>query len=211
MFTGIVSGVGLVKSIANNKNGKQLQIDCTEWDLSDIKIGDSIAVNGVCLTVTKIASHSFNADVSHTTLQASTFSNLKAGNKVNLEKALRLNDRLGGHLVAGHVDGVGTITKISKQSEVYEFTIRAPSNLVKYLVLKGSITVDGVSLTVGNVQDSLFSLTIIKHTLTNTIIGNYNVGGLVNLEVDLIARYLENLLVKRSEIEQSFLQNHGFI
>jgi len=211
MFTGIVSCVGQVKSITNTKQGKKLQIACTDWDLSDVRLGDSIAVNGVCLTVTNYGADFFAADVSHTTLQVSALGNLQVASYVNLEKALRLNDRLGGHLVAGHVDCVGVIAKAIKQSEFYEFTINAPSEFAKYLVTKGSITVDGVSLTIGKVQNSAFDLTIIKHTLSNTIIANYQVGYKVNLEVDLIARYLEGLLKQSSSIDQTLLQQHGFI
>jgi len=213
MFTGIVADIGVISVISDISDGKQLQISCSNLSLNDVKIGDSIAVNGVCLTVTKMGKDYFCADLSSATLAVSTFTELKQGAKVNLEKALRLSDRLGGHLVAGHVDGIGVIYDICHKSSHCELVIEAPINLAKYLVNKGSITVDGVSLTVGEVQNSRFKLNVIPHTLNQTIFMQYKIGARVNLEIDLIARYLEGLLQnknKGSKITASFLQQHGF-
>jgi len=211
MFTGIICAVGSVQSITNSNQGKRLQITCQDFDFSSVELGDSIAINGVCLTATKLDAQSFWADVSHTTLKVSTLGNLQTGSKVNLEPALTLNGKLGGHLVAGHVDAIGKIIKLQKNADSCLLTIRTPQNLAKYLAAKGSITVDGVSLTLAEVQNTDFQITIINHTLQNTIIHTYQIGTLVNLEVDIIARYLEKLLTSGSQLNKPFLNQHGFI
>jgi len=215
MFTGIIESVGLIIGITNFDNGKRFKISCLKLDLTDVKLGDSIAVNGVCLTAIEIGKDYFCADVSDTTLSISTFVDFSKGYRVNLEKALRLGDRLGGHLVAGHVDGVGIISEIIQQTASFKLVIEVPSNLTKYLAVKGSITVDGVSLTINDVKNNHITLTVIPHTLSNTNFLEYKTCVKVNLEVDLIARYLDGLLSNRTQnsktvITQSFLQQHGF-
>ncbi len=192
MFSGIVASIGKVESVSELENGVRLVIDSGELDLSDVAIGDSIAVSGICLTVTRKEGNSFHVDVSGETLRCTQ--GLEKGREVNLEKALRLSDRLGGHLVSGHVDGVGEVVVFEKVGESMHLAIRSPGNLSKFIAAKGSITVNGVSLTVNEVDEDVFHINLIPHTLLMTNLKNLEIGSLVNLEVDMLARYVERLL-----------------
>ncbi len=192
MFSGIVAAVGSITQIFPNERGVRLTVRAPALDLSDVALGDSIAVSGVCLTVVAKDSDSFSADVSRETLDCTV--GLDAPGEVNLEKALRLADRLGGHLVTGHVDGVGEVERILPLGESHELVIRAPTPLAKYIARKGSITVNGVSLTVNRVEGAEFSINLIPHTLAVTTLKHLAAGSQVNLEVDLIARYVERMM-----------------
>ncbi len=194
MFTGIVEAVGRVVTIEPQVSGRRVRIHGGALDLGDARVGDSVAVNGVCLTVTELPGDGFWADVSAETLTHTTFSTLAPGARVNLEKALAAGARLGGHLVSGHVDGVGTIVERTPNGTSQCLSIEAPVGLAKYIARKGSICVDGVSLTVNAVDGTRFELTIVPHTLAATTLDGCAAGQRVNLEVDLIARYLERLL-----------------
>ncbi|MGB9094849.1 MAG: riboflavin synthase [Gallionella sp.] len=201
MFSGIIADIGSITEATDRDGGLRLVIATSALDLDDVQTGDSIAVNGVCLTVIEHTADRFIVDVSRETLNCTE--GLEAiGEPVNLEKALRLADRLGGHLVSGHVDGVGEVTGFSDLGESWKLDIRAPRALAKYIVIKGSITINGVSLTVNRVQDDPsgaceFSLNLIPHTLAMTNLKNLQAGSRVNLEVDLIARYVERMLSAR--------------
>ncbi|MCL4120557.1 UNVERIFIED_CONTAM: hypothetical protein GTU68_041422 [Idotea baltica] len=221
MFTGIVATVGRVQSFVLNKSGARLSIETNGLDLADVTLGDSIAVNGVCLTAVKLTANSFVADVSGETLECTTLGKLKGNSKVNLEKALRLSDRLGGHLVSGHVDGIGEIVSRIDMAGVSQFKVSAPLKLAQYIAYKGSITIDGTSLTINGIADHIFELTIVPHTLSQTIMADYVVGTKVNIEVDLLARYLERLLLNKtsedtrsastSALSKEFLANCGYL
>ncbi len=194
MFTGIIQALGRVKVLNRTPTAQRMVIDCGALDLEDVKLGDSIAVSGPCLTVTERSSSTIAVDVSAETLRLTTLGGLSAGAAVNLEKALALSDRLGGHLVSGHVDGVGTVQVREIRGDYVFFRIAAPAALARYIAHKGSISVEGVSLTVNAVTADAFELLLIPHTLAQTTLGGLQVGSPVNLEVDLIARYLERLL-----------------
>ncbi|AYC31424.1 riboflavin synthase [Pseudomonas cavernae] len=218
MFTGIIEALGTVRALSPKGGDVRVYVETGKLDLSDVKLGDSIAVNGVCLTAVELPGDGFWADVSRETLARSAFVDLRAGSKVNLEKALTPSSRLGGHLVSGHVDGVGEVITRADNARAVQFTLRAPRELAKYIALKGSITVDGTSLTVNAVNGAEFELTIVPHTLAETIMVDYRPGRLVNLEVDLLARYLERLLLgdkaaepQASGISASFLAEHGYL
>ncbi len=195
MFSGIIEAVGSVVSRESQGADIRLRIDTAGLDLSDVALGDSIAVSGVCLTVTTLLSDGFWADVSGETLARTILGDTGVGSAVNLEKALTLSTRLGGHLVTGHVDGTGEVVQRTEQGRSVKFRIRAPDVLAKYIAEKGSVCVDGVSLTVNGVQGAEFELNIVPHTLQQTTMGGYRPGYRVNLEVDIIARYLERLLL----------------
>ncbi len=195
MFTGIIQAIGRITSMQDQGGDMRLGIDTGKLDLSDVELGDSIAVNGVCLTAVELPGNGFVADVSRETLSLTSLGNLKTGSPVNLEKALTLATRLGGHLVSGHVDGLGTVVSRQEDARSVRFVIEAPKELAKYIVHKGSITVDGTSLTVNGVDGARFELNIVPHTLRETIMDTYQMGSRVNLEVDLVARYLERLLL----------------
>lgn len=194
MFSGIIEATGKITAIENRKGDQRISIDAGGLDLTDVKTGHSIAVNGVCLTVVTLAGSEFSVDVSAETLACTTFNNFMTGSKVNLEKALQLSDRLHGHLVTGHVDGVGTIKDRKSDARSERFDIDCPPNLLRYVSKKGSVCIDGVSLTVNEKSATGFSVNIIPHTLEQTIISNYTKGTRVNIEVDIIARYLESLM-----------------
>jgi riboflavin synthase len=191
MFTGIVAAVGTVRASARSRAGRRVAIDAAGLGLADVACGDSIAVNGVCLTVVARRGRAFEADVSRETLDCTA--GFAAGDRVNLEKALRASDRLGGHLVSGHVDGVGTVQRIAAAGSSRLMEVKAPAGLAKYIARKGSITVNGVSLTVNAVEAARFSVNLIPHTLAATNLGAVRAGHRVNLEVDMMARYLERL------------------
>ncbi|MDH5518825.1 MAG: riboflavin synthase [Gammaproteobacteria bacterium] len=218
MFTGIIESVGHI--IAAEKKGGDLRLTIAtgKLDMSDVQCGDSIAVNGVCLTAIEFDQTHFVADVSNETLEHTATGKLQQGADVNLEKALTPTTRLGGHLVSGHVDGVAQVIERSEDGRSVRFSIKAPDELAKYIAHKGSVTVDGISLTVNKVNGAVFELNIVPHTIQETVIKHYQPGTVVNLEVDLIARYLERLLLgdRAAEkdtdgISMSFLAENGFI
>ena len=194
MFTGIIEAVGRIKTSSNVGGDLRLQVDVGALDMSDVALGDSIATNGVCLTVVAWDRTSFTADVSQETLAYSRLGDLAVGEYVNLEKALLPTTRLGGHLVSGHVDGVGEIYALEQDARSIRIGVAAPHNLHRFIAAKGSITVDGVSLTVNALSEQGFELNIVPHTAEGTIIQMYRIGQKVHLEVDMIARYLERLL-----------------
>ncbi|MGS2722812.1 riboflavin synthase [Porticoccus sp. GXU_MW_L64] len=195
MFTGIIEAVGEIAELEQRGGDVRLRVKTNELDLSDVDLGDSIATNGVCLTVIELPGDGYVADVSVETLSLTTVGNWAVGTAVNLEKALTPQARLGGHMVSGHVDGVGEVVSRHPDARSERFVLRAPAELAKYIAHKGSITVDGTSLTVNAVNGCDFDLNIVPHTLEKTVMGTYQPGTTINLEVDLIARYLERLLL----------------
>lgn len=195
MFTGIIQAIGQVKSKIIYDKGALFTFTSNNLDFLTVTIGDSIAVNGVCLTATQVSSDGFTADVSQETLNCSILGDLSTNDEINLEKALRLNQGIDGHLVSGHVDGQGKVVDKTTEGSSMRFKISAPKSLVKYIALKGSITINGVSLTVNSIKDSTFDVNIVPHTLTATTLGQLNTGDSMNLEVDIIARYLEQLIL----------------
>ncbi|WMS86670.1 riboflavin synthase [Pleionea litopenaei] len=195
MFTGIIEAVGRIQSVQDIGGDKRFTIAVGKLDMSDVALGDSIACNGVCLTVVDMNSDTFVADVSGETIGLTGFRNYGSGQALNLEKALTPTSRLGGHLVSGHVDGIGVVKKRWQDARSWRFIIEAPQDLARYIAHKGSITVDGISLTVNRVDGIQFELNIVPHTLAETIMEGYQAGTEVNLEVDQIARYLERLLM----------------
>lgn len=197
MFSGIIAAVGRISHLHGAEQGLRLTIEAGSLGLEDVAIGDSIAVNGVCLTAIALKDNHFTVDVSRETLDCTV--GLDAPGDVNLEKALRLADRLGGHLVSGHVDGVGEVLKFAPIGESHELVVRAPANLARYIARKGSITVDGVSLTTNRVTGADFSINLIPHTIEATTLKRLHAGAKVNLEVDLIARYVERMMSAQPE------------
>ena len=191
MFTGIIEAIGRVAAVSPAGGSAALTIDAAGLDMSDVAIGDSIACNGVCLTVTSLVPKGFTVDVSQETLRVTA--GFGSGNAINLEKSLRLSDRLGGHLVSGHVDGVGTLTAVNPIDANREIMVRFPADLGRYIARKGSITINGVSLTVNVVTTDTFSVNLIPHTLAVTNLNELKQGDKVNLEIDLVARYVERM------------------
>ncbi len=215
MFTGIVESMGRVQGIKRRALSFQIDIQA-ESILYNVNLGDSIAVNGVCLTVTNNDLQHFSADVMPETMNKTTLKNLKSGDYVNLERALRVGDRLGGHIVQGHVDGIGVIKAKDKYDIAYVYTIQAPAEVLNYTVPKGSIAVDGVSLTVINVLADTFTVSLIPHSADKTILGSKQAGDYVNLESDILGRYIEKLLKtggdrETSTLSVSFLAENGFL
>lgn len=194
MFTGIIQAVGRIAQIEAGKEDIRLRIETGKLPLSEVKLGDSIATSGVCLTVTELPGDGFWADVSPETLSLTSLGSKDVGDFVNLETSLTLQTALGGHLVSGHVDGVGQVERIVEDARFWRVTIAAPENLARYIAMKGSICVDGTSLTVNQVEGANFELTIIPQTWEETVFSEYKAGSPVNLEVDVIARYLERLM-----------------
>jgi riboflavin synthase len=218
MFTGIIESIGTLREIVQRGGDVRLTVDTGSLDLSDVKLGDSIATNGVCLTAVALTGSGFSADVSRETLSLTTLHQLNPGSRVNLEKALTLSSRLGGHLVSGHVDGIGRVVERHGDARSIRFQIQAPDSLAKYIAHKGSICVDGTSLTVNTVEGAKFELNIVPHTLQETIMEAYRPGTEVNLEVDLIARYLERLMMGEqaaegaaSGVTEALLHSRGFL
>lgn len=218
MFTGIIQSVGEIAAIEPKGDDARVHVLTNELDLADVQLGDSIAVNGVCLTAVELPGDGFWADVSGETLSCTTFKTLSVGTKTNLEKALTPTTRLGGHLVSGHVDGIGKVVDRFNDGRSVRFHIQTPDNMAKYVAEKGSICVDGISLTVNAVKGAVFELNIVPHTLQETTMGQFKVGTEVNLEVDIIARYLERLILgdKAADvitpgISMDMLSEHGFI
>ena len=218
MFTGIIQAVGNIESREMRDGDARLTINTGSLDIAGASLGDSISVNGVCLTAIEYSSNSFSADVSGESLSRTTLGDLKTGSKVNLEMAVTPTTHLGGHLVSGHVDGVGEVVRCWGDARSERFIIKAPSNLAKYIAEKGSICVDGISLTVNGIAGCEFELNIVPHTLVSTTMGLFEVGQHVNLEVDIIARYLERLLLGEEAaakiqdgITMSQLAENGFL
>jgi riboflavin synthase len=195
MFTGIIQAVGEVAAMQPVGGDMRLRIRTGKLDLSDVELGDSISTSGTCLTVVELPGDGYWADVSVETLNFTTLGDLKPGSRVNLEKALTPSSRLGGHIVSGHVDGVGEVVSLEEDARSWRFVIRAPDSLAKYIAHKGSICIDGTSLTVNAVNGAEFDLNIIPQTMAETVFGDYRPGSRVNLEVDVIARYLERLVL----------------
>ena len=198
MFSGIIADVGIITRAEDRDGGLRLSVATEVLGMDDVQIGDSIAVNGVCLTVVKLDGHAFTVDVSRETLNC-TAGLERQGGHVNLEKALHLSDRLGGHLVSGHVDGVGEVVAFNDIGESWRLVVRAPHALAKYIATKGSITINGVSLTVNHVAGSEFDVNLIPHTLDVTTLNELTAGAKVNLEIDLIARYVERMMQGEKE------------
>lgn len=212
MFTGIVKAIGVLESLRPREGDLRVAIGSTAIDWSTYGIGESIAVNGACLTAATIHAGGFEADVSKETMRATTLGTLTRGSRVNLEPAIRLDERLGGHLVSGHVDCVGTIVERRNEGRSTRLAIELPGAYRRYVAAKGSVCVDGVSLTVNEVADSRFVVNIVPHTAEHTVAGEWREGSKVNIEVDLVARYLERLLASQGEggLSRDFLQEHGY-
>lgn len=212
MFTGIVEEVGRIKAIKRGNGGAVLEIEAVKV-LEGTRVGDSIATNGVCLTVTGMGAGSFDADVMPETLRRSNLGDLRPGDRVNLERALRLDSRLGGHLVAGHVDGTGVVSDRRQEDNAVWFTVAATPEILRYVIEKGSIAVDGVSLTVAYVDEAVFKVSVIPHTQEETTLLGKRVGAVVNLENDLIAKYVEKFTgggERKQGLSLEFLQANGF-
>ncbi|MDA8645863.1 riboflavin synthase [Porticoccaceae bacterium] len=202
MFTGIIAAIGEVAKLEPRGGDVRLTINTGTLDLSDVRLGDSIACNGACLTAVELTGMGFVADVSVETLNLTTIGSWLAGQRINLEKAMQATDRFGGHIVSGHVDAIGEVTAIDEDARSWRFGVRVPNNIAKYIAHKGSITLDGTSLTVNTVQGTDFELNIVPHTMEHTVMGDYILGSRVNLEVDLVARYLERLLLGEKAADQ---------
>ena len=201
MFTGLVEAVGTIAEIDNRGADSRLVIETGTLNISDMAIGDSLAVSGVCLSLTGKSEQRVKVDISAETLRCTTLGELHAGHQVNLERALQLSDRLGGHLVSGHVDGVGTVVNSEPAGDSQCVNIQAPPELSRYIAPKGSICVDGVSLTVNTVESAEFSVNLIPHTRSVTTLGGLERGRIVNIEVDIIARYLERLIGEHRSVD----------
>lgn len=216
MFTGIVEEIGVINTIIMGIKSARIKISANKI-LEDVKLGDSISTNGVCLTVTEFNNSSFIVDVMAETMRRSNLGNLQKGDKVNLERALAVGDRLGGHLVSGHIDGVGTIKEFKREDNAIWVSIESSLEILKYVVLKGSIAIDGVSLTVAYVDDKVFKVSIIPHTQDETTLIKKNVGDRVNLECDMLGKYIEKFLGNREAssykkgIDENFLKENGFL
>ena len=213
MFAGIIEAQGNIKEIRSSNNGVVFVLNSNSLDLSDVSIGDSIAVNGVCLTVTQLDDNSFSTDISQETLNCTTFSQLKKGQNINLEKSLRIDQGIDGHLVSGHVDGVGKVASITIEGESTRMKIKVDDNLVKYIAKKSSICINGVSLTVNDINGNVFGVNIVPHTFSFTTLDELKVNSQVNIEIDIIARHIEQLLNhKTSErIDKALLIKNGYL
>lgn len=216
MFTGLVEEVGVIQSVLMGTKSAKIVIRASKV-LEDVKLGDSICTNGVCLTVTDYNNDSFGVDVMAETMRKSNLRNLVSGSKVNLERALRLSDRLGGHIVSGHIDGTGTIASFDKEDNAIWVTIQPPKELLKYIIYKGSIAIDGISLTVAYVDNRVFKVSVIPHTKDVTTLLKKSPGDEVNLECDMLGKYIEKLLSNsnleenKESIDMDFLSKHGFV
>lgn len=215
MFTGIIEEIGTIKAIMKSEKGARISIDARKV-LEDVKLGDSISTNGVCLTVTDFSPSNFTVDVMAETIRRSNLGILSPGMKVNLERAMKASDRFGGHIVSGHIDGTGRIIDLKKEDNAVWVTVSAERELLKYVISKGSIAIDGISLTVAYVDDSTFKVSIIPHTKEETTLLGKKVGDAVNLECDLVGKYIEKLMnygdekQAKSSIDMDFLKNNGF-
>lgn len=215
MFTGMIEEIGTIQGIQHGSSSAVLSIRCKNV-LEGTQVGDSIAVNGVCLTVTELGKDGYCADVMAETLRRSSLGALKSGSRVNLERAMAADGRFGGHIVAGHIDGTGRIEEVKRDETAVWYRISAEPGVLRYVVEKGSITIDGISLTVATVSEKDFQVSIIPHTQANTVLADRVVGDLVNLETDIIGKYVEKLLAgpkmeeKESKLTREFLADHGF-
>lgn len=225
MFTGIIEEIGTIKEFSKGSNSALIVVECgkilknysSQLTAHCSLIGDSISIDGVCQTVTKFTSNSFTAEVSIETLNVTNFSKFKKGDKVNLERALTLNSRLGGHIVTGHVDGLAKLKNVQKLNEFYNLKFEVEKDLAKYIVKKGSIAINGISLTIADIVSNEFSIAIIPHTFENTGLKQLKINDFVNIETDILAKYIEKLLstnnnsvVKGSAISENFLKENGF-
>lgn len=216
MFTGIILAIGKIAAIDRRAGDCRLKIDTANLSLNDVLLGDSIAVNGVCLTAVELGEHFFYADVSNETLSRTILNTSSVGTSVNLEFALTPSTRMGGHIVSGHVDGIGFVTEKKADGRSFRFTLKAPDNLAKYIAEKGSICINGISLTINEVKGASFSVNIVPYTMKDTTLGEAIVGTQVNLEVDLLARYMERLMQGDSAafvqggITEDLLHKSGF-
>ncbi|WP_300667190.1 riboflavin synthase [Desulfoluna sp.] len=218
MFTGIIEGFGTIRDIRPTGQGSRFTIEA-DFSLDRVKLGDSIAVNGSCLTAVVLDGQRFEVDVAPETIRRTVFSSIRPGSRVNLERALRLSDRLDGHIVSGHVDGVGTIVSKERLSNAVIITIAVDKHLSRYMIEKGSVAVDGISLTINEVTDTTFTLSIIPHTADITSIGFKQPGSIVNIETDMVGKYIEKFLMtpkgdpdtKPSSIDVAFLAEKGFL
>jgi len=212
MFTGIIQARGTIAAIEKTGGDVRMSVQSTGLPFASYEIGESIAVNGACLTATALRNDGFDTDVSLETLTVTALSELAAGASVNLEPSLSLGDRLGGHLVSGHVDCIGKVVRVGVDARSTRLSIEIPAEYARYIAKKGSVCVDGVSLTINEVSGNTFELNIIPHTAETTIIGDYAAGTAVNIEVDLLARYIERLLGKdQSSLSMDFLEAHGYV
>jgi riboflavin synthase len=216
MFTGLIQDIGEIQSLQHQGGGVSLTIS-TQLDLRSVKVGDSISVDGVCLTVVKVSGRAFSVEVSPETSGRTTLASLKKGQPVNLETALKMSDLLGGHLVSGHVDGTGEIAEVAREGNSLRYRFRVPPEVGRYLIEKGSVAVDGISLTVAEYRDQVFSVSVIPHTAERTTLGKKKAGDKVNLENDLIAKYVEKFVhqagmpsPQSARINAAFLAEHGF-
>jgi riboflavin synthase, alpha subunit len=216
MFTGLVEEIGNIKAVTKSTKSAKITIKASKV-LEEVKLGDSISTNGVCLTVTDFSTNYFTVDVMAETMRRSNLKNLSSGDEINLERALRLGDRLGGHMVSGHIDGVGIISKYENEDNAVWITIKTPTELLRYIVEKGSIAIDGVSLTVAYVDDESFKVSIIPHTKDVTTLLRKKIGDEVNLECDMVGKYIEKLISVKEEtnakkgIDINFLSENGFM
>ncbi|MFD1039992.1 riboflavin synthase [Virgibacillus byunsanensis] len=216
MFTGIIEEKGTVKNMNKvSEQSIQMTIGATKI-LEDVQLGDSIAVNGICLTVTHFTADDFQVDVMPETVKSTSLNALQTGSHVNLERSMAANGRFGGHFVSGHVDGTGEIVRKQKQENAIYYDIKIPDELAPFLMLKGSVAVDGISLTVFDVKQNTFTVSIIPHTVSETVLGGKNQGDIVNIECDMLAKYVGNILTKQhtnqpNEMNQEFLKSNGFM
>ncbi len=213
MFTGIIEEVGIIQSVKKGTHSSVLTVQAREV-LDGAKTGDSIAVNGVCLTVTALGSGCFSADVMHETLNRSSLGQLAPGASVNLERAMAADGRFGGHIVSGHIDGTGTITRVRRDDNAVWYTVSAPDKLMRLIIEKGSVAVDGISLTVAAVTKDSFQVSVIPHTAEHTVLSEKKAGDVVNLENDIIGKYVQRLMAfeqAESRISRDFLGKYGFL
>ena len=204
MFTGIVEDIGEVKKITDGSKEKTFFVKVNNIDSSEIKLGESIAVNGICLTVVSVEGDSFSIEASHETLDKTNLSNIGVGSKVNLERALKVNDRFGGHIVTGHIDGIAKVVSIKNVGKSIEYVFEVGKELSKYFISKGSVAVDGISLTVNSVEKNKFAVNIIPYTQTETTISSLEIGDKVNIECDIVGKYIEKLLMSHENEDSRF-------
>ncbi|WP_242219015.1 riboflavin synthase [Bacillus cereus group sp. BfR-BA-01380] len=214
MFTGIVEELGTIANMQQTGDAMKLTISA-QTILADVNLGDSIAVNGICLTVTSFTPHSFTVDAMPETMRATSLQSLSRGRAVNLERAMSANGRFGGHFVTGHIDGTGTITDKKRSYNAVYYKIQLPNELLRYCLQKGSVAIDGTSLTIFGVDESSITISLIPHTLSQSVIGTKTAGDIVNIECDMIGKYIERFITqptsKKSSITESFLQDNGFL
>ncbi len=209
MFTGIIEEIGIVKTIKKGTKSASITVECRKI-FDDLKLGDSVSTNGVCLTVTHISNSSFSADLMNETLSKSSLGSLNIGSKVNLERAMPASGRFGGHIVSGHIDGTGKIASIKKDDIAIWYTIKTSQTVMKYIIEKGSITIDGISLTIAKVTHDNFSVSVIPHTAKETTLSEKGIGCLVNLENDIVGKYIEKFSQDNKGITKEFLTKNGF-